>query len=283
MRKSTNKTERLRSIIFQLIGENEYILEAIKSICACGGNKPNIGIATQKGSSCDYKTHHIGLSLPDIIGAYDKIHRLKSIPTCNFVLDKSFGDYNSNKSIRQYVEIPSRSCSAEQEITKLLEGTNFINEDILTSMEIYAIYSMAYSLYHEIGHLIYDKYIPDIEQIRREQVADMFAFRAIKSFEIKGNEKTLILGTLIGVTFIFERTTPQIEKDDKEHPYTVDRITTLLNYWGVPDESLFWELAYKEFKNWCINTSVDWENKTNCSGKEKFTNVSLQFKEWAIQ
>lgn len=257
-----------------------YIYDAIKSIYALGDNKPTVDITTQIGSSSDYKTNNVKLSLPDVIGAYDNLNELSNIPIYYFVLDKGYGDYSSDKSIIKYVEVPSGSYIVEQEITNLLEGTYFINEDIITSKDICTIYSMAYSLYHEIGHLIHDKYIPETEQIKRELVADMFAFRAIKSFEKKQYEETIILGTFIGVTHIFERTTPQIEKEDGNHPYTVDRIVSCLNFWKVQDESLYWVYAYKIFKKWWKKTSLDRDNNSSNSSKEIFMKASLQFKKW---
>lgn len=283
MRKRTNKISCLTSLVFQLIGENDIIFDAIKSIYARGGNKPTIDIIPQNNSSADIDTNNIKLSLLEVIEAYERVITLDSIPKCNFVLDEGYGDYCSDRCIRKFVEIPSESCSVENDKTNLLVGTAFIDVEIFTSKDVCTIYSMAYSLYHEIGHLIHDKYIPETERIRREQIADMFAFRAIKSFNDKEHEESLLLGTFIGVTHILKRTTPQMEKEDVDHPYTVDRITSLLNYWEVPDESLYWELAYKEIKKWCINTSVDWENETYNSNKEKYTNASKQFKKWAKQ
>lgn len=283
MRKRTNKISRFISLVFQLMGENDFIFDAIKSLYARGGNKPTIDIIPLNNSFADYKTNNIKLSLLDVIEAYEKVIKLDSIPRCNFLLDKGYGDYCSDKCIRKFVEVPSESCSVEKDNTNLLEGTAFINDEIYTSMDVCTIYSMAYSLYHEIGHMIHDKYIPETEQIRREKIADMFAFRAIKSFNDKEHEESSLLGTFIGVTHILKMTTPQKEKEDVDYPYTVDRITSLLNYWEVPDESLIWELAYEEIKKWCINTSFDWENETYNSGKEKYTNATKQFKKWAKQ
>ena len=282
MRKRTNKISCLISLVFQLIGENDIIFDAIKSIYTRGGNKPTIDIIPQNNSSADIDTNNIKLSLLEVIEAYERVITLDSIPKCNFVLDEGYGDYCSDKCIRQFVEVPSESCFVEKD-KALLEGTAFINDVIFTSKDVCTIYSMAYSLYHEIGHLIHDKYIPKTEQIRREQIADMFAFRAIKSSNDKKYDKSLLLGSFIGVTHILKKTTPQKEKEDIDHPYTVDRITSLLNYWEVPDESIYWELAYKEIKKWRIETSIDWENETYNSGKEKYTNASKHFKKWAKQ
>lgn len=141
---------------------------------------------------------------------------------------------------------------------------------------------MSYTIYHEIGHVLYDRTMKKSSQIEKEHKADTFAFEAIKSMG-NSNESTdsaRFLGAFIGIAHILLIRTPQEEREDEEHPHTIERLYNLLNYWNIPDNSCYWELAYNIVCKWCHQNKLSmlWEKETSISPKDKFMDAYAHFR-----
>jgi hypothetical protein len=163
---------------------------------------------------------------------------------------------------------------------KLFSDTNFLKEKKMSIYDVLTVYSLAYSLYHEIGHAFHDKYIPESEAIKREIAADAFAYESVKSMcEIEDGD-VLLLGTIIGVTHVFNKLSYDQEKDDEKHPYIIERLYQLLSIWGLNECSTIWELIIKIIRKWCEknNLSMEWDNDNFNSNKEKFVEAYRLFR-----
>ena len=140
---------------------------------------------------------------------------------------------------------------------------------------------MAYSLFHEIGHIVNDRIIPETEQMQREIVADDFAFKAIKT--VCSNNEDIsdawLKGVIIAIDQMLLYLPASQEIEDKDHPHSIERMYTLLSFWGNP-KNCFWELAYNMVCVWCKKNSlsITWEEENSLSFKDKFTDAYIHFR-----
>ena len=174
------------------------------------------------------------------------------------------------------VNIPSPELSL---VSDKLEKTDFLKDGKPLAFNSYAIYSLAYFLYHEIGHIVHDNYIDECWQKTREKAADYFAFEAIKNMnEIDENKR--LVGAIIGICQILFNRNPQEEEDDKDHSHSIERLFFLLDFWNIPDDSNYWKLAYKFICIWFEenNFRVTWERKTSKSFKDRFIDAYVYFR-----
>lgn len=278
------KFELLKAVIYQVICENKLVIDALERLNQ-EERLSNIDISYLKGSICISSTGTIKLSMPDIIGCYDLAinYELGSIEKFQFnpeYLKLGLCYQKSNGISINY-------ASAEEEIvSEKLNNTDFLTKgkDVtIAKFETIAINAMAYMLYHEIGHIVYDGVMEDSCQIEKENKADEFAFEALKSmcngnYEETNNVK--LLGAFIGIAHILLIRTPQEEREDEEHPHSIERLYALLDYWGISDDSCYWELAYKVVGEWSAKNNLDmaWEKETSTSCKDKFMDAYTHFR-----
>ena len=277
------RTEILKTIIYQLIGENIFLLDSINGIKRKENwNNLEIDIIHNRDSSGSHKDGKINLGIPDIVDSYKlSLEYSEIIANCeNFHLETKYSDFGNNDSIRNKINvfIPS----AEQTlIYNELENTDFLKGDKPSVCDTLAIYSLAYSLCHELGHVVHDYYIPNSEQLTRERIADTFAFEAIKYMcGNKKEEQNRLIGAIIGISQVLFYGTPQAEMDDKVHPHSIDRLFCLLDFWGIPDDSDYWKFAHEVVSKWCKKNSlfITWERTASISPKDKFTDAYIHFR-----
>lgn len=155
----------------------------------------------------------------------------------------------------------------------VLSSTCFLGDVNRKIYDDLTLYAFAYSLYHEIGHIVHDKEYAS--QIEKEDAADNFAFEVVNRLDMEHQDDIISirhLGLFLGITFILDSRNPQKENDDVEHSHSIKRISSLLEYWHLDENSIYWHVAYDIVCKWCKknNLSTKWGNTTSISNKDKF-------------
>lgn len=277
------KIEKLINIIYHIIGENKFLLDTISSLKDRSYYNLLVNIDYGKGSDGSSDNGNINVGVLDIIESYrlskelninineDNYNRIQN----NYYLS-SDDDYVRNMFS---VSIPGANLDL---VTKQLEQSDFLRQDIPSKYDRLTYYSLAYSICHEIGHVIHDAYIPRYESFTRERIADMFAFEAIKSICANNDEinDVGLKGAIIGVGQMLISMPPEEDKSDKDHPHSIERLYSLLDFWGVANDSYYWELAYNIVQKWSNKNRIpiDWERENSIKYKDKIIDAYMHFR-----
>lgn len=272
---------KLKALICQLIDDNQFLVSMLNSMKQRGDNLPQIELTYLKGSFFCPDTNCIKISIPDITYSY----RLAKL---------CINDENSSSTIKpiylnnhfhceSFWEISVKLSKAEEIIIEEeIRKTNFLRGDKANIIGFDALtqFSIAYSLYHEIGHAFHNKYIPESEPIKREVAADSFAFEAIKSRCIIDNYDVLFRGTFIGVIQVLMRRKQIEEVADAEHPHSIERLYYLLNSWGIQYDSYYWKLSFLFFSRWCKwnHEPLDWLVESSATPYDKFMDAYSHYR-----
>lgn len=271
----------LITLMYQLIGDNRFMIDAMNSMIQRGDRLPSIELTYTAGSEYWHSTNIIIMGLSDVIDCYVYAQDFNFQPTQIINVNSDYDKYSTKFEKCKGITINMPMTESECQITeKLFSDTYFLKEKEMSIYDALTVYSLAYSLYHEIGHAFHDKYIPEAEPIKREIAADTFAYEAVKSMcEIEDGD-VLLLGTIIGVTHVFNKLRYDQEKDDDKHPYTIERLYQLLSFWGLNDNSPFWDLTYNVVKKWCEKNKLPmgWDNDNFKSNKDRFVEAYRIFR-----
>lgn len=271
----------LITLMYQLIGDNRFMIDAMNSMIQRGDRLPSIELTYTAGSEYWHSTNIIIMGLSDVIDCYVYAQDFNFQPTQIINVNSDYDKYSTKFEKCKGITINMPMTESECQITeKLFSDTYFLKEKEMSIYDALTVYSLAYSLYHEIGHAFHDKYIPEAEPIKREIAADTFAYEAVKSMcEIEDGD-VLLLGTIIGVTHVFNKLRYDQEKDDDKHPYTIERLYQLLSFGGLNDNSPFWDLTYNVVKKWCEKNKLPmgWDNDNFKSNKDRFVEAYRIFR-----
>lgn len=277
------KIERVKSIIYQIVGENIFLLDNLALLK--NRDYPNliVNIESDRGSDGSYNNGNINIGVLDIVDSYNLSRELTNHSSfVNDNINKSnFFVSALNEDIRYLVNvgIPGSDVNLA---TKQLEDSDFLKQDEFSINDQLSIYSLAYSIFHEIGHVIHDVYIPKSEAFTRERIADLFAFEAIKSL-CKSDDAmsdVRLKGAIIGIGQMLMYLPSEIEKNEKEHPHSIERLYSLLDFWGIPYNSYYWEYAYKIVQKWTDKNHIPiiWERESSRLFKDKLTDAYIRFR-----
>lgn len=269
------KIEVLKRIILRLIGENGLLLSVIESIKQLDGRLPTIDLAVSCNSYYISDRNAIEIGLKDITECYNISKRFGCDVEYQFNVNNHNYDF---KEVYERCNITINTPDHEYESIKtFLNESDFLN-DKESSSDIIAVYSLAYSLYHEFGHVLHDKYNSNI--IRRERTADTFAFELMKSLRSKEYENTLLEGIFVGIVNILYKEGLNNENKNASHPHGIERLYSLLDFWEIQVDSCYWEHAYRILRIWCRKNciTIDWEKNTSNTYKEKLFDAYIHFK-----
>jgi hypothetical protein len=271
--------DALKIIIFQIIVENKWLLTKLEKIRIRDGELPFIEVSFLNSDKYIQTTNTIILSLKDMLVSFRIAKLCKKEMSTRLIINSNYKDFQfrKEKCLGLFVDISRPECGIVQ--SKMNES-QFLKRKPLKESDVLAVYSLAYSLYHEIGHVFFDKEMLLSKQYDKEIAADSFAFEAIKSMQIIEEKDALLLGTIIGIAQVLIHRKPSEEDEDDKHPHSVERLYNLLDYWGIEDGSPYWELVYKIVSKWCKdnNLLVIWEKGTSLTYKDKFFDSYIHFR-----
>lgn len=276
------KIDTLKNALYQLVGENSALVEKIKVVNAKYPQIMEISISDDKTSSAWHDSNKIILGikmLPQLYTICEKITNKFNITACMNIESKysCYGD----ESIRGLLSVYNNEITCTPP-SQIIESINFLNENCknqkkeFTAVDTLVLYSIEYSICHEVGHLLYDNEIQN--SIKKELRADEFAFQIAKNqYEVEMKNNTPIaysrkIGTLLGVSSVLFYRKQNEENDDKGHPHTIERMYSMLNNWQIGHDSLLWEIGCYLIEKWTGNNGIPlpWKNDDNSSFRDKF-------------
>ena len=280
---SLNKIDIIRCVFYQMIEGNHHVRDLLYNVI--GDNYLVIKLTGYKGSAKNYDSYNdkydICCGLQEIPLLYNRskelsIHRSEE---SKIVVDKRYSDMLCQEEVCRKIIIEKEN-GFYTDVAKMIEESDFVTGENPTYIDSLAMYAILYSLYHEIGHVIYDKSLDN--QIEREIKADNFAFEAIIQLDgcCKNDDNNKLLGTFIGVTNTLFVCDVKEEYDDKDHPPTFERIVSLLNHWEISSESNYWILASDLVRKWANNSHIGFEDNMahNLSPKNMYEQLCNQIK-----
>ncbi len=273
--------ERLKAVIYQIIVENVILLHAIDFIKLRDRVFPPIMFSCIGGSEYDPHTKNIIISVKDIVKYFELAKSYNLDIETVFRINPLYKDYSVCRKECPEILLEMPMTEDESNLVKgLLSDSQFLQNDDVALNDAIAIYALAYTLYHEIGHIMLNNYIPISETIIREDSADKFAFESVRSMRGYEEEEILLLGVFIGIIHVLEILNPQDESNDKEHPHSIERLYTLFDFWGIEDDSQFWEFGYNAVIKWCVkhNQPKKWDKGSSISFKDRFISAYYFFK-----
>lgn len=269
--------DKQKTILYQLIGENKFILDILDFVRQRGDILPSINLSEMKSGDYSSDTNIIQIGVPNIIECYELALKYNK----NLTYKLKFNDLYSNYDVRYKrclgieLFIPEHQSMS---IKEMVNDSAFLKMDDMSLFDVLGIYSLAYSLYHEIGHFILNRFIPETRPLCRECAADCFAFEALKSMKVTEEDEVLLLGAIIGITNMLRK--PKEENEDIEHPHSIERLYALLDFWRITDDSLYWKFSFDEVYKWCIkyHMPIFWIKETSITYKEKFIDAYSHYR-----
>lgn len=273
--------EKLKALICHLIDNNQFILSSLKCIKQRGDLLPIIELSYLESCYIS-KPSKILISVQDLKDFYH-LAKLCDIEQDGKLVINNLAYMNNHFHSEIFREIAVKMPMTKSEcdiIEKKIKGFVFLNGGTTSIHQALTAYSLAYSLYHEIGHAFHNKYIPETAPCKREFAADVFAFEGAKALCDGEDKDVLFLGTFIGVTHVFCKLSYIQEISDEKHPYTIERLCKLLDFWDLNDDSPFWDLTCNIVKRWCEknNLSMEWDNDIINSKRDKFIEAYKLFR-----
>lgn len=278
------KTGILRNALYQLVGENSSMVKKIKEVNAGYPHIMEICISDDKTSSAWHDSNKIILGikmLPQLYAICEEITNSFNISSCMNVESKysSYGEGN----IRGILSVSSNDVSCTPP-SCIIEKIDFLTENsdskikkkYFSAIDTMTLFALGYSICHEVGHLLYDDDIKD--SIVKEINADKFAFQVIKDvYDNEINDNNALahsreIGTFLGVASVLFFRKPECENNDTDHPHTIERMYSMLNYWQIDDSSLLWEIGCHLIEKWINDNAMElpWHKDGTLSYKNKF-------------
>ena len=281
-----NKINRLIKAIKILIVNNSSLINAISSI----EGKIEIIISNAKGSYYVYESNNHWHTIECGVRCISELYLISKKVCSEYLSNSDFQQILDNTSFQNTsLHIEHFEINEDKRISpvpsEILEDSGFLSGKELSNVDKLVIFAFAYSLFHEIGHAIYNKQINN--EMEREKIADQFSFEMGKALDEnynKGNNCCLY-GLFIGISQMLLTRNYQEEKDDVKHPHSIERIYNLLNFWRIQNESPLWKLAYKVVCEWSTKNSIHmcWEKETSKLYKDKFIDAYMYFRKGTLE
>lgn len=278
--------QKLKGIIFTLIGDNQTLFSQIKNSFEKEHEKQskiNLNIYTYKGSGCNYDRHNniitIDLGCQDVLDTYSCIDRYmpKDNKRPKFSINKKYFEFGNKvvEFIAYNDDIPGES------IKECLKETDFLSEDNYSVKDIITIYSLAYTLYHEFGHVFNDNSL--CCQMQKEFVADEFAFSMLSEMSSNKDDDTILcqrLGFLLGIAQVLLNRKSDDEDKDIEHPHSIERIYNFLKSLNIKPEDKLYDISLKIIDDWLEKQDIiiNWIDEDSITSYQRITDHCMHFK-----
>ena len=274
-----SRIDLLKNALYQLINENQELLEVIQEINDKYQQILEICISNNKTSSAWHCSCKIILgikNLPILYEICEEVAEGFNIVACKKIESK-YSSYG-NDGIHRYVNIVSDE-KTEPYPSDIIYDTNLFTEkqnDSFSAVDTLVLFALDYSICHEVGHLLLDSERKNI--IDKEDEADYFAFETIsKAHDIeKCTDQDLaesrLIGTFIGIASVLLFREPECENRDTDHPHTIERMLSMLKNWQVENNSSLWEIGCYIIEKWANRNGIllPWNKENTLSFHDKF-------------
>lgn len=238
MCKIIENTNQFESFVDFIIKENPFVCERIREKDV----ELTVDINSKGNSGSIVSMSEIQFGLTDHDTLFELFCIMQSIMPFDNIIYTVQPDSDS-ASIRIFYEWSKESgLIPVDHIGEILSKVKFYKQD--NRAIPFKVYrgACSYILYHEIGHVLYDKNIPlDYD---KELRADKFAFNAILSSAVNPREQDAgVWGALLGLFNILYKKSPIKIKEDAVHPHPLERIETFLEMAQISSDSPLWNVS----------------------------------------
>ena len=129
--------EKFKTIIYQIIGDNKFILSALELIRDRGDLLPSIEMSDMSSSAFIPDTNTIQVSIPDIIECYDLSKGCKINLTFRFFFNFKYLNYNvrSEKCFGISINMPL-TIDESNHVEEMLYGSDFLQHEKTTQNDV---------------------------------------------------------------------------------------------------------------------------------------------------
>lgn len=269
------RKDKLRAIVSHIIRETPSLHALLKVRKDCPFLKFRIQINDDNQPSASKKKCYIIVGIGDFNKLYD-------ICCC---FEKTYHlDFCTSSDILKCEEEDNDFCVDDFDISeKDLDDVKLFKDNLRGSVGTLFENALAFSLYHEFGHIKYDEdYLMPIE---KEKKADLFAMGIVheKSMESPNSQlekSPAFLGALLDLILILYVSNPKVAEEATTHPHPIERIYKFLEYFNIGNNSYLWQYVYNIVRNWSTehHIAMTFERDSSISDKDKLLDAYLRFK-----
>lgn len=270
MREKEEKKEKLKAIVSNIICNNNSILDVISK----SNRKFIVTINSDKNSRGSKSNCHVILGTQNLITLSKLCNDFCNKFSLELKIDRNVFNYISNDDI--YIETYDLK---EEE----LENIKFLDGEKIGPSEYLSICAIAFTLYHEFGHVMYDDDF--IFPIEKERKADIFALDIVKKKfsenpRIKIDQSPYLLGAILDTCLILEVCDPVLTEVSTTHPHPIERLYLMLEYFHIEPNSYLWQFVYDVVVSWINKHHISntFEKDSSKSLKDKILDAYLRFK-----
>ena len=274
MRVKEEKKDKLKAIVSHIICETPSVYNVIKNRECCSNTKFVVKISNDRNSygSKLYREIKLGMGnlakLCDICNHFCKLYKLK------FSIDNYIFYFHSDDGI-------SIDCFDINE--QDLDNIEFLKDHSIGSVGTLAIYALAFTIYHELGHVKHDD--DRMLQIEKERIADFFAMSVLRgscceepNVQLEDNPK--FLGAFLENILFLHVSKSRDAEIAVSHPHPIERIFLFLEYFHIDDNSYLWRYAYDTIVKWADDNdlAMTFVKDSSKSIKDKMLDTYHRFK-----
>ena len=274
MRAKEEKKEKYKAIVSHIICENPTIYEVIKDSTSRLQRKFVVKI---NEDNCSYGSRNNGEIIIGV-GNHEILYKICNnfIPSSHFAfsVDNNFLDYLSDDDL----------CIDIWDLKETtLDNLGLLNKDEVGPVDILVKNALAYTIYHECGHIKYDN--ESMLQIEKERTADYFAMEVLqescsREVNVRLEENPKFLGAFLENILILLVSKPKDAGIEMSHPHPIERIYLFLEYFHIKDDSFLWKYAYDTIVKWANENNIAMTLEKDCSLsiKDKLLDAYHRFK-----
>lgn len=273
MRRESAKISQLKAIVSNIIHKNDSLHEIIDNSCKIYQQKFIIKINADNNSLGSKVNGHIILGVGNLERLFDICNEFCKKFPLEICIDESVFNMISNNNIS------IETCELEE----TLDTIELLNDGRISPSKSLTICALAFTLYHEFGHVKYDDgFMSPIEKERR---ADIFALDIVKKKcaetpEIEIDQSPYFLGALLDTCLILNVCDPARTEVNTTHPHPIERLYLMLEYFHIESNSYLWQYVYDVMVNWINKHHIvmTFENDSSITLKDKLLDIYHRFK-----
>lgn len=274
MRVIEEKKDKLKAVISHIICETPSVYNVIKNQGGCPNPKFIVLISKDNNSYGNKSNCEVKLGMGNLSKLCD---------ICNHFYQLYHFEYSISNNILEFHSDDEFCIDCHDISDKELDNIEFLEDDSIGSVGTLVIYALAFTIFHEFGHVKYDD--DSMLQIEKERTADLFAMgiakeECVKYPDIQIDKNPAFLGALLNVILILNVSDPKFVEIKESHPHPVERLYLLLEYFHIDEESYLWKYTYDMVANWLKehHLSMTYEKDCSISIKDKLLDAYLRFK-----
>ena len=251
MRVKEEKKDNLKAIVSHILRETPSVYDVIKNRACCPYTRFVVKISNDYDSYGSKSYCEVKLGLGNLT---------KLLNICNHFCQLNIIEHNIDNDILVYLP-DDEICIDCFDISEVdLDNIEFLKDNSIDSVGTLAIYALAFTLFHELGHVKYDD--DSMLQIEKERTADIFALEVLcescsqkQNIRLEDNPK--FLGAFLENILILLVSKPKDAEMATSHPHTIERIYLFLEYFHIKENSFLWKYAYDTMVEWANDNYID--------------------------